>query len=141
MQAESCPTERAGSGTPRSSSPALMLGLGFFAAVFLLAAPAQAAPGDRSGVIVAEQPDPGLAAARHEAALVRTERPLADLPFARLDLAILALGGAIVIAAASGAPLLFRPLRLTLSARLRAGTVPDPRFPTRERGGVAHAPA
>ena len=84
----------------RSSSRALLLGLALVVGSLALAAPAQGEPAPGSGGAVEDQ-----------AAVVVEAGRGAVLPFARLDLAILVLGGAVLIMAAASAPLLFRPLR------------------------------
>lgn len=100
----------------RSFLATLMVGIALSAAPLLLATAAQASPSDQAGVVASDETTrPALVAAELETALVGRERPLGHLPFTRLDLAILVAGGAIVTAAAVGAPLLLRPLRLSPS--------------------------
>lgn len=85
--------------TGRSSSRAVLFGLALVVGSLVLAAPAQGEPAARSG-----------GAAQDQAAIVVDAGRGAVLPFARLDLAILALGGAVLVMAAASAPILFRPL-------------------------------
>lgn len=112
-------------------SGALLLALALTVGGLGLAGPAQAAPAHRS-----EEPAYG-----HPAALDGEVERGAVLPFGRLDLAILMLGGALLAAVAAGVPRLLRPLRQ--AAPLLAGTVTtsDAVLARIEQGAAAHVTA
>ncbi len=105
--------------------------LAILAGVLALAPPAQAAQPPQVADVAQEQ----------RTALVADDRPLRPLPFAQRDLAIMVLGGAVLTAAAAGAPLLFRPLRSTDPAPFRLGSASDPPLASGDRAVPADAPA
>ena len=112
----------------RSFSRALLLGLALVMGSLVLAAPAQGEPAPRP-----------RGAAQDQAAIVGDAGRDAVLPFARLDLAILALGGGVLVMAAASAPLLFRPLRLPAPLFARAATAREPLVAGAEEGSPLHA--
>ena len=115
----------------KSSSAALLLGLALVVGGLGLAGPVQAAAGHRSGG----------AAYGHSAALDGEVARGAVLPFGRLDLAILMLGGALLTAVAAGAPRLLRPLRRTAPLLVGTATASDSLLSRVEQGAPAHATA
>lgn len=112
-----------------SSTRAVLLGLAVIVGSVVFAVPGQAVPAQRSGGETQDQ-----------AAIVVDAGRSAVLPFARLDLAILVLGGAVLTVAATSAPLLFRPLRRTARVGVSGAAASEP-FALAEQAGAAHAAA
>lgn len=131
----------AGAATPASFAWFLkaQVALAFVAGSFILASPAQAQPADQARQVVPAQHRP-LAGLAEDHRILGRATPREGLPFARPDLAMLVLGGALVTLVAAGAPLL---LQLRSSPPVFATTVSasDPLRPTGAHGSAAHARA
>lgn len=110
-------------------SAAPLLGLALVVGSLGMAGPAEAAPSPRSGG----------AAYGQAAALDGEVRRASVLPFGRLDLAILLLGGGLLTAVAAGAPRLLRPLRRTAPLLVGTATASDALLSRVEQGAPARA--
>ena len=125
----------------RASSPARLLGLVLLAGAFLLVVPSPPAFAQAHEVSAAQPGDVGALAPLHGATLIGNKRPAGGLPFARVDVAILLIGGAVITVAAAAAPFLFGPLRLSTPLAIRAASAAEPLVAAAEQGAPAHVPA
>jgi hypothetical protein len=115
-------------------------GLVLLASLLVLAAPAHGRPADELRQSSAAHPGTRVGSA--EVPILRGEaKSRGGLPFARPDLVILVLGGAIVTVAALGAPLLLRPPRAIPPVFVGAAAQSEPRPPATVQGAAAHASA
>jgi hypothetical protein len=121
--------------------PARILSLALLAGAFLLVAPAPLAFAQAHEVPPAEAGDVVALAPIHGPALIGNQRPAGGLPFARVDVAILLLGGAVITLAAAAAPFLFGPLRLATPLAIRAASAAEPLVAAAEQAAPAHARA
>ena len=118
----------------------VQVGLAFVAGSFFLATPAQAGPANEAPpVATAEQGARASVAEDHRFLGNATSRQ--GLPFARPDLAMLVLGGALVTLVAAGAPLLLQAQRSSPPAFASAVSASEPLRPAGAQGNTAHAPA
>ena len=118
---------------------AQLAALALVAGSFVLASAAQALPADEARQVSVAQQGPLVDFAGDHALLGNTAR--GGLPFARHDLAIMLVGGAIVTVVAAGAPFLLRPRRDVAPAFVTAVTTSEPILPAGGLGAPAHAPA
>lgn len=130
----------AGEGAPLV---ARLLGLALLAGAFALVAlaPQAVAQGQGPELSVAQPADVVDLDPTHGAALISDQRAAGGLPFARVDVAILLFGGAIITVAAAAAPFLFGPLRLATPLAIRAAGAAEPLVAAAEQAAPAHAPA
>lgn len=135
--------KRLHAGTSRSSGSFVKAGVGagaLLATLLVLAGPAHAHPAHQFSAGSTAQHGAGVAVADDHAVLGdATSR--AGLPFARPDLAILVMGGAIVTMAAAGAPLLLRPLRAIPPVFVASTAATEPLLPVTAQGAAARAHA
>ena len=124
---------------PRPFLKAQLAALALVAGSFILASAAQALPADEARQVSVAPQGPLVDLTGDHALLGNTTR--GGLPFARHDLAILILGGAIVTVVAAGAPFLLRPRRGMAPAFVTAVTASEPILPAGGIAPTAHAPA
>ena len=132
--------------TARAATPArfawflkAQVALAFVAGSFILASPAQAQPADQPRQAVAAQQRP-LAGMAQDHRILGSTTPREGLPFARPDLAMLVLGGALVTLVAAGAPLLLQ-LRSSPPVFATTASASDPLLPAGAHATAAHARA
>ena len=124
---------------PRPPLKAQLAALALVAGGFILVSAAQALPAEEHRQVSVAQQGPLVDLAGDHARLGNTAR--GRLPFARHDLAILLVGGAIVTVVAAGAPFLLRPRRGVAPAFATAVTSSAPILPAGGLAPTAHAPA
>lgn len=124
---------------PRPLLNAHLAALVLVAGSFVMASAAQAVPADEARQVSVAQQGALVGFAGDHALLGNTAR--GGLPFARHDLTILLVGGAIVTVVAAGAPLLLRPRRGVAPAFVTAVTASESILPAGGVGPTAHASA
>ena len=131
---------RAGVKTrPRPPLVAQLAALALVGGGFILVSVAQALPAEEHRQVSVAQQGPLVDLAGDHALLGNTAR--GRLPFARHDLAILLVGGAIVTVVAAGAPFLLRTGRGVAPAFATAVSSSAPILPAGGLAPTAHAPA
>ena len=128
-----------GEAWPRPFLKAQLGALALVAGSFIMASAAQAMPAEEPRQVSAAQQGPLVDLAGDHALLGNTVR--GGVPFARHDLAILLVGGAIVTVVAAGAPFLLRPRRGVAPAFATAVTSSPPILPAGGLAPSAHASA
>jgi hypothetical protein len=121
--------------------PARVLGFLLLAGAFLLVAPASHALAEGSEVWASQPTDVVGVAPSQGAALISNPRPAGGLPFARVDVAVLLIGGAIITLVAAAAPFLFGPLRLARPLAIPRASAATPIVAATDQVVPAHVPA
>ena len=118
----------------------VQFGLAFVASSFVLATPAQAGPANEVRPVATAQQG-ARAGVAEDHRILGNATPREGLPFARPDLAMLVLGGALVTLVAAGAPLLLQAQRSSPPVYVSAVSASEPLRPAGAQGTAAHAPA
>lgn len=124
-----------------ASLPARILGFMLLAGAFLLVAPVSHAFAEGPAVAASQATDVVGLDRTHGAALISNQRAPGGLPFARVDVAVLLVGGAIITLVSAAAPFLFGPLRLDRPLAMRAASAATPLVAPSEQVAPAHVPA
>ncbi|MDQ4069862.1 MAG: hypothetical protein M3203_10405 [Actinomycetota bacterium] len=114
--------------------------LALLAIVFVVGVPAHALSADEVRPAAADRHGEGVDFT-DDGTLLGNATSGGGLPFARPDLVILVLGGAVVTVAAAGAPLLLRPLRGIPPVFVAASAASEPLLPAAAQGATAHGRA